>query len=322
MPVDGAVAITGVSGYIGSRLVELAEEAAPEVPILGLDIQEPEVDAENLTFEERDVRADDLADLFEEHDVETVVHLAFVLDPIHDVEEMRSINLDGTRNVLEAASEAGLAHVVVASSTTAYGAFPDNPEYLTEDDPLRAHEHDPPFHYSKHKVEQEWICDDFEEENPGVTVTRIRPTIVMGAHIDNFISRFAERGTLIGFRDNDPPVQFVHEEDIARIFWKAVEEREPGAFNACSMDALTVSEMSEASGGRLLRLPTKVAFGLNGLAWKLRLPIAEAPPGNLHYLHWRWTADNSRAREVLGWEPETSSREAYEEMVEAKGLGD
>jgi UDP-glucose 4-epimerase len=320
--VDGSVAITGVSGYIGTRLVELAEEEAPGVPILGLDIQEPEIDAENLTFVERDVRADDLADLFEEHDVEALVHLAFILDPIHDLEEMRSVNLEGTRNVLDAAAEAGLAHVTVASSSTAYGAFPDNPDYLTEEDPLRAHEHDPPFHYSKHKVEQEWICDEFEEGNPDATVTRIRPTIVMGAHIDNFISRFAERGTLVGFRGTDPPMQFVHEEDIARIFWKAVEEREPGAFNAVSKETMNLSEMAEASGGRFLRLPAKVAFGLNSLAWKLRLPVAEAPPGNLHYSRYRWTADNSRATEVLGWEPETSSREAYQEMVEAKGLTD
>ena len=47
------------------------------------------------------------------------------------------MDVNGTHNVLEAAAAAGTAQVLVTSSATAYGAFPDNPVPLTEDDPVR-----------------------------------------------------------------------------------------------------------------------------------------------------------------------------------------
>ena len=65
------------------------------------------------------------------------MHLAFILNPSHDEELMYDVDVNGTHNVLEAAAEAGIGQVLVTSSTVAYGAFPDNPVPLTEDDPVR-----------------------------------------------------------------------------------------------------------------------------------------------------------------------------------------
>ena len=52
---------------------------------------------------------------------------------------MYDIDVNGTQNVLEAASAAGVEHLLVASSTTAYGAFPDNPVPLTGGAPGARH---------------------------------------------------------------------------------------------------------------------------------------------------------------------------------------
>ena len=74
-----------------------------------------------------------LAELFEGADV--AVHLAFAI--FGDREETRRINLEGSRNVFEAAAEAGVARLVYASSVAAYGFHPDNPQPLTEETPAQ-----------------------------------------------------------------------------------------------------------------------------------------------------------------------------------------
>lgn len=314
----GTVAVTGVSGYIGSRLVAQAREAPGETRIVGLDVREPVFDAPNLTFHQRDVRDPELATLLRDEDVEALVHLAFHLDPIKDEERMRAVNVDGTRNVLEAVEHAGVEHVVVASSATAYGAHPDNPERIPEDHALRGHEHEPSYYYSAHKVAQEELLDAFEVRNPEVTVTRLRPVIVMGPRMDNFISKLAEQGFLFGFPGSNPPFQFVHEDDVARAFWRALVTRAHGAFNIAAPDTIHLEEMSNLSGGRLLRLPGWVSFPLGRLLWALG--VAPAPPGQLHFARHPWVVDVTRAREELGWEAQVSTRDAYVAMLEAKGL--
>ncbi len=68
---------------------------------------------------------------------DALVHLAFILNPMHDEAAMYEIDVGGTHNVLEAAADAGVGQVLVTSSSTAYGAFPDNPVPLTEEHPVR-----------------------------------------------------------------------------------------------------------------------------------------------------------------------------------------
>ncbi len=72
-----------------------------------------------------------LAELFDGADV--AVHLAFAI--FGDREETRRINLEGSRNVFEAAVEAGVRRLVYASSVAAYGFHPENPQPLTEEAP-------------------------------------------------------------------------------------------------------------------------------------------------------------------------------------------
>ena len=83
-----------------------------------------------------------LAALFDGADV--AVHLAFVI--FGSREETRRVNLEGTRNVFEAAVEAGVKRLVYASSVAAYGFHAENPQPLTEDVPRAGSEG---FYYSR-----------------------------------------------------------------------------------------------------------------------------------------------------------------------------
>src|ERR671920_1164903 len=89
-------------------------------------------------FERLDVRdRDGVRAVLERARADALVHLAFILNPSHDEHLMYDVDVNGTHNVLEAAGRAGTEQVLVTSSAVAYGAFPDNPVALSEDDPVR-----------------------------------------------------------------------------------------------------------------------------------------------------------------------------------------
>ena len=71
-------------------------------------------------------------DIFARHEIDTVVHLAYVLNPARQEARARMVNVAGTANVLQASEQAGVRHVIYLSSTSVYGAHADNPELLSE----------------------------------------------------------------------------------------------------------------------------------------------------------------------------------------------
>ena len=66
---------------------------------------------------------------------DSVIHAAFVFQPMRDLKKMSDINLGGTENILRAVEQAAPARFLLVSSATAYGAWPDNPVPIPEDWP-------------------------------------------------------------------------------------------------------------------------------------------------------------------------------------------
>ena len=130
--------ITGGSGYIGSRLTEILAARDDVEEIVALDVRPPASPQAKTTFVRGDVRdAGAIRELLERERPDRLIHLAFVLNPIHDEARMYDIDVNGTAAVLRAAAEAGTKQVLVTSSATAYGAFADNPKPIAEDWPVR-----------------------------------------------------------------------------------------------------------------------------------------------------------------------------------------
>ncbi len=293
------VGVTGCSGYIGSRLMHFMETDDAVSRIVGVDVAAPgQHGGGKLEFHRMDVRDPGLAALFKERAVDTVIHLAFILDPVHDEKLMHEVDVGGADNVLRAAAACGAGHVVVASSTTAFGAFPDNPEWLTEDDPVRLHS---AYYYSAHKYEVEMLCEDFTGSNPAVRLALVRPCFVLGPNVENFISRFMLRLPAIpGISGARPEIQFVHEDDVAEVFMRVLERRAAGRFHAVGEGTVGLGRLAEMAGKRLIDLPAGFARSAVDLLWRLHAPLVEGPGGMLDFIRYRWCASDLRTRQALG----------------------
>ena len=169
---------------------------------------------------------------------------------------MYDVDVNGTHNVLEAAGEAGTEQVLVTSSAVAYGAFPDNPVPITEDDPVRGVSS---FSYARDKTESDRICQLWAAKYPERLMTIVRPCIVFGPNVDNYLVRLWTKQPVAvdvgGSLDNR--IQFVHEDDVVEAISGLLVGRHAGAFNLAPDGVMTMRECAELIGTPVRRLPLR-----------------------------------------------------------------
>jgi UDP-glucose 4-epimerase len=306
--------ITGGSGYIGSRLVERLVASGDEVLIC--DVRPPRVFRPGASYRELDVRdAGAVREAVSSWRPEAVVHLAFLLNPIHDEALMYSVDVEGTRNVLEACSSGGVEQVLVTSSSTAYGAFPDNPVPLTEEHPVRGVAS---FEYARDKTESDRLCQLWAARHPDRVMTIVRPCIVFGPSVDNYLLRlWTKQPFQADFGLPDPGIQFVHEDDVVSALVTLLEGRHAGAFNVAGDGVMEVAECASLIGLPRRRMPVGAMRRFASLMWRLRL--SEAPPGSLAFAMYPWIVSNEKLKRETGWQPRYTSRETFEITMRAHG---
>jgi UDP-glucose 4-epimerase len=309
--------ITGGSGYIGSRLVDLLSRRDDTEGIVICDLAPPRGGYRPRTeFERVDVRdRDTVRGVLERVRPDALVHLAFILNPSHDERFMYDVDVNGTHNVLEAAGAAGTGQVLVTTSAVAYGAFPDNPVPLTEDDPVRGVAG---FSYARDKTESDRLCQLWAAKYPDRVMTIVRPSIVFGPNVDNYLVRLwtkvpftADVGTL------DSPIQFAHEDDVVEAITGLLLGRHGGAFNVAGEGEMTLRECAEVIDSPIRRLPLRAYRGLAKVMWALRQ--SEAPPGQIDFALYPWIVSTEKLRRTTGWSPRHTSRETFEITMRTHG---
>ena len=308
--------ITGGSGYIGSRLVQRLASRDDVERILICDVRPPRVYRPGVAYRSLDVRdAAAVRAAVEEERPDALVHLAFILNPLHDEAFMYEVDVGGTHNVLEACSSAGVEHVLVTSSSTAYGAFPDNPVPLTEDHPVRGV---PGFEYARDKAESDRLCQLWALRHPERVMTIVRPCIVFGPSVDNYLVRiWTKQPFQPDFGLPDPGIQFVHEDDVVEALLVLLEGRHAGAFNLAGDGVMETTECASIIGLPRRRVPLRVWRAFASVMWRLR--ASEAPPGSLDFALYPWIVSNEKLKQDAGWEPKFSSRETFEITMRAHG---
>ena len=161
------ILITGGAGFLGFHLAHGLSHNHRLLDIAPFAPEEHSHQVEKVTADVRDLDAVQKA--MEGCDV--VIHAAAGL-PLWKPKEIRSVNLEGTRTVLQAAKNQGLSRVIYISSTAVYGIPNHHP--LSEDDTLVG-----VGPYGESKVQAERLCREAREQ--GQCVTILRPKTFIGA---------------------------------------------------------------------------------------------------------------------------------------------
>ncbi len=264
--------------------------------------------SEKVVFFRKDVQ-EPLGGLFRERGVDTLVHLAFVMRPSHDINSTRLVNTLGATSVLDACAEAAVKSIVYLSSATVYGARHDNAPLLIEESPLRPN---PEFQYALDKFLTEQIFEKHGDTHQDVRVTVLRSCVVMGPGADNFITQAFAKPFLVAVRGYDPLLQLLHEYDLMELMTLAArEDRFRGVFNLAGRGTVSYSEMVALSGKKLLRVPSFLLYPLVQASWTLRLQ-KDSPAAGLDFIRYPWLVDTGKVERDTGYRFRYTSREALE----------
>jgi nucleoside-diphosphate-sugar epimerase len=245
---------------------------------------------------------------------DVVVHAAAALPIRASRDEIRSVNVGGTENVLRAARDAGARRVVFISSTAVYGVPEKHP--IEESDPLVG-----VGWYGESKIDAEALC-----RVAAVETTIVRPKTFIGPErlgVFEILFDWVREGRriyVLGSGNNR--YQLLAVEDLVEAIVRAATE--PAAagetFNVGATEFGTVREDLGAliahagSASRLRSVPVKPAeLALRALELLHLSPLAE-----WHYktAHRDSFVDVSKARALLGWEPLRSNRRALVETYD------
>jgi nucleoside-diphosphate-sugar epimerase len=261
-------------------------------------------------------------------DADVVVHLAFLI--LGSLEETQRINLEGSRNVFEAAVAAGAKRLIYASSVAAYGFHGDNPPLLTEDVPPRGTDR---HYYSAQKAKLEGVLAEVVDGTDTAAYV-FRPCIVAGPDalmlLENIpyiqlsdrmpapVLRALEMMPALKPVLPDPGVSFqlVHHDDVATALRAAVLGRgSPGIYNLAGRGELTMSDLATALGWYSVPMPEIAVEAAAGLV--ARLPFVPAEAQWIEAVRSPVLMDTSKARRELRWRPQHDADETLRAMVAA-----
>jgi UDP-glucose 4-epimerase len=334
------VAVVGGSGNVGTHVLD-ALTAAPEISsVVGLSRRLPDQTAEPYRSAEwvtLDIGAEASDDAEEEAilsrlaqaftGADTVVHLAYLIQPNHERDLLRRTNVDGTRRVAQACAAAGVKQLVCASSWAAYSPVDDD----VPRDESWATGGTPSSHYGVDKAAQERVLDEFEAAHPEVVVTRMRTALIFaadaGAEIGRyFLGPWVPRALL---RPGALPVlplpaglrlHVVHAEDAAQAYLKVILQRAGGAFNVTADEVLWPADLARIlDHGRYVEIPPRLIRPFVDLAWNARLLASDA--GWLDMAMGVPVMDGSRIKRVTGWQPRHDAESTLRELLEGLVAG-
>ena len=349
------VAVTGACGYIGTCLLLQLETNFNIGKIVAFDRDPLPFPIHNISFYRRDLTGGKqsekkdgknrnalqpdgnalrgektekkeeeppLKDILRQNRVETLVHLASAYSHTSTRQDWAEESRQDAiiqESVIDACRNGGIKHAIFLSSHTVYGAFVDNPIPVAETSPIRSRPGDSlGFASSLADMSlQEFRNSELQKESDGIKVTILRACPVLGYSDDHQRAERVFPSRFLGTAE-DPPYQFLHEVDMARVLEEVIQQEADGIFNVAGEGVVFLRELAETTRRKLTRLPLFLA---NAADW---LSVKKGEPGsgnwNLHTTRYPIIMNTGKIRQALNYRFGYSSMEALNAFVNYNGL--
>ena len=308
------VLITGVSNPLGA---EVARRLAPQVPYLfGCDVSDPISAVEEMDFVHADTRLSVIGKLVRQLRIDTVVHLAVMVDSPHDERSIHETDVIGTMNVLVgcAGPSSPVRKLVVKSSQAIYGAGPSDPSFYSED---MANWDRYASGVTRDLLEMEQLVSEFalRTEASGVTVLRLGYRVSDDTSLAKYIS-LPIVPTFAGF---DPRLQLLHEDDAVEVIVRSVVEDHAGVFNVAGDGVVLLSQAIGIMGGRNAPILPPYGKWFSRLGLKMLLGV-DMPVHLADFLAYGSVIDCTRMVAEFDWKPAYSSRQAMDALARGRQM--
>lgn len=322
------VLVTGGEGYLGKQYIKkLVSEQRIELvvsidPRNKIDWREEKVIHLNFS-----VTDPGLSKIILRFKINVIAHFAWWFNPTHFLEKQNQLDLDGTVNMLTAATSSSVEQIIYTGSSTAYGQIPQNDHPLKEKEwenhlALRLSARYP---YSANKARIDSIFQKFQEDHPGIDCFWTRAAIVLGKNTPNNVVSYVVRSPftfgkfMFKVKGFDPLMQFLSEEDMIEVLFRATMEKWKGPVNVAGDGTILYSEVIKIFGRKQIELSQKLLWKLCSLGWNLRIgdkSFLKFPPSLIELIQYPWVGDTGLLKNKYGYIPKHSSLNALFQFKE------
>jgi len=311
LTVKNRILVTGGSGFIGSTLVDfLIKEGYFVLVIDDLSTGLSSNHNESAVYLDRDIcsyieNPDQIIELLEEHNIDTVFHLAASADvflSINNPEKVYKINLLASISLAKACKKTGVKKLVFASTSAVFG----EPKYLPVDED---HVTDPisPYGLSKLAFEQylNYLSIDSDISItvfrlPNVYGPRQRPDLEGGV-IAIFYDLMMQKKPVCMFGDGQQTRDWVYVDDIVNAFYKALTNDEK--FNLFLLGSNTETSLNDL-----------FSCLLDVTGYEKDPEFSAIRKGDIKNMVMTF----SKANQVLGWVPKNTLSEGITKLSKVK----
>jgi nucleoside-diphosphate-sugar epimerase len=241
-----------------------------------------------------------------------------------DWEQQHAVNFEGTRNVMQAATEAKADHFIFVSSIAAYGY--SRTGLITEMDALMPVQGE---QYNLTKIKAETVIREIGAQTR-LAYNIIRPGMIYGPGSGQWTEqmfKLAKRRPIIWIGDGSGSTFPVHVDDVVDLMLVLVQH--PSAnrevFNCVHPDPVTwreflmaYSKLIEGENAKWLGIPAGIVSGFASLIAALAPAssrVKAAPEVLQAILRKNTTIDMTKAREQLGWQPKIDLKTGIETCI-------
>jgi nucleoside-diphosphate-sugar epimerase len=310
------VLVTGGSGFLGSYVCELLAQGGHVVRALVRRSSNRKVLEAISSLEFAEGSVEDAASVERAMDgIDAVIHCAGLVKA-RNADEFFKTNVDGTKNVLEAAKRAKtVKRFVFVSSLAAIGPSKDGGPISPDQEP------NPVTHYGRSKLAAEKLVRAAKDD---LHVVVIRPPLVYGPRDNETLEFFqwVSRGVRLSYGDGTNTLSIVYAADAAEACIRALDADVPSGSAYFVDDGIAhvwkdfIGEIERGVGKKTfirfgIPLPVVKAYaalseGYGKLANKAVMVTRDkfnelAEP--------RWVVDASSARSELGWKAKTTMQD-------------
>jgi nucleoside-diphosphate-sugar epimerase len=290
------IAVIGGAGQLGTLVLRRLAKERRVKQLLSLDREPAKVASNKIQDFRLDITTDSPSEALNSCDA--VVHAAFYPNPASAELAGEDPNLRASRTLFEAASRAGVKHIVYVSGVTVYGPQRDPSRPLTESSP-RGLQADSLEATVQHSIEN--YLDEFERLHTGITVTRLRPGLLIGRRMNGMVGQALRQRRLLSAGNEALPI--VWDEDVADACALVIRDRRAGAFNLSADEPLPATELAREAGLKLVKAP-RPGRGVFGRSPRLGAVAPAAYPAVWrHVSTLPFRISSAAARDALSWKP-------------------
>ena len=308
----GKIVISGVAGSIG-RL--LARRLILEKKVVGIDMRPYPGKPRKVELHHLDMRKRKVEDIFRKEQISMVIHHPILHMPGKSDEDRIGFNISVTDRLFSLCAKYKVPKLIVLSSATVYGPNPRNPNFLTEDAPLKAGWR---FAGIRDLIEIDMMASNFLWQHREVKTIILRPVFIIGNNVRNHFVNFLRLRPIPLLMGFDPMIQVIQEDDVVEAILRAMETDTVGIYNIEGPGAVPISVIARELGAKVARIPPwfapsflrilrRVIFLAKGR--HIKISVAE-----VDYIKYICNVDGKKAREILDFKPEYGIRDTITSM--------